>query len=45
MPRHCYPKARSASTDGEGAGRWFIGYQPEEDLEKYKGKLGGKFVV
>lgn len=45
-PVIAYPKAWSASTDGEVSGEVvYLQATSEEDLEKYKGKLGGKFVL
>ncbi|MCB0598541.1 MAG: M28 family peptidase [Lewinellaceae bacterium] len=45
-PVIAYPKAWSASTDGEVSGEVvYLEASSEEDLEKYKGKLGGKFVL
>ncbi len=46
FPIMAYPKAWSPGTDGKISGEvLFIDFDTEEDLEKYKGKLNGKFVM
>jgi len=45
-PVIAFPKAWSASTDGEVSGEVvYLQATSEEDLEKYKGNLKGKFVL